>query len=348
MIENVSCSGENVDHDPHRLLEIAFVVDRRDALDPAFVDQRADPLHHPVACLLEGNPGDDDPRGASRAFFDSGGRLQYDRAAAGMVSAADAGPSADHAAGREVGTGADFHQLIDRNVRLFDHLHQRPAYLADVVRRNRGRHTDRNSIGPVDQQVGELRRQHGRLGAAAVIRGNVVDRVLLQIVEQRGGNARQAGLGVPHGRRRQARDRTEVSLLVDQHRPHVPLLGHPHERRVDHGLAVRMVITAGVTRNLGTLHAARSRPEVQVVHGDQNPPLRRLQPVAHIGQRPADNHAHGVCQVGLFQFVFDRLVDIISAASSAGTAIAGTATAAAGGLVGGVAAGRILGVVRVA
>ena len=47
------------------------------------------------------------------------------------------------------------------------------------------------------------------------------------------------------------------------------------------------------------------RPEAQVVHGDQDAPLRRLQPVAHVRQRPADDDAHGVGQIAVAEFVLD-------------------------------------------
>ena len=91
--------------------------------------------------------------------------------------------------------------------------------------------------------------------------------------------------------------------------PHVPFLRHPHQRRVDHALAMRVVITAGVARNLSALHSRRSRRKIEVVHGDQNASLGRLETVSYIGQGAADNDAHGVCQVTLFEFLFDRYLD---------------------------------------
>ena len=91
--------------------------------------------------------------------------------------------------------------------------------------------------------------------------------------------------------------------------PHIPFLGHADERGINDALAVRMIVAAGVARNLCALHPPRSRPKIQIVHRHQNPPLRWLQPIPRIGQRPADDHAHRVRQVALFQLVFDRLID---------------------------------------
>ena len=119
------------------------------------------------------------------------------------------------------------------------------------------------------------------------------------------GDGRHAGFGVSHGRRRQAGDRAEVSLLVDQHVAHVPLLGHADQGGIDHALAVRMIVAAGVAGDLRALDPAGPRREVQVVHGHQDPPLRGLQPVAHVGQRPADDHAHRVGQIAALELVLD-------------------------------------------
>ena len=74
--------------------------------------------------------------------------------------------------------------------------------------------------------------------------------------------------------------------------------------------AVRMIVAAGVAGDLGAFDAGGAGREIQVVHRDQNPPLRRLQPVAHVGQAPAaDDHAHRVGEVAVLQLLFDRQID---------------------------------------
>ena len=100
--------------------------------------------------------------------------------------------AADDAAGGEVGAGDDLHQLVDRDVRVVDHAISAVADFAQVVRRNRRGHADRDAAGAVDQQVRELRRQHRRLGVPLVVGRHEVDRVELQIVEhhRRDGDSR--------------------------------------------------------------------------------------------------------------------------------------------------------------
>ena len=151
----------------------------------------------------------------------------------------------------------------------------------------------------------------------------IVHRVELEVLEHQRGDGRQAGLGISHGRRRQARDRAEVALLVDQHVAHVPFLGHADQGGIDDAFAVGMIVAAGVAGDLGALDPAGPRRQVQVVHGDQDAPLRGLQAVAHVGQRPADDHAHRVRQIAVLQLVFDGPFD--AAVRPDGAAFSGAA-----------------------
>jgi len=289
----------DVDGDPHRLLQIAQILDCRNPFDLVAVDQFADPFYDPVAVLLEGDFGHNDLRAAVGFGFDGGPRPNQDRPAARVVALTNAGPPTDDTAGREVGALYDFQQFVDRHIRLVDHPHQCVADLAQIVRRNRGGHAHGNPGRPVDQQIGKLRRQHRRLHVPLVIGRYIIHRVQLQVVQQQRRDGRQASFGIPHRSGRQAGDRAKVSLFIDQHVPQVPFLGHADQRRIDHAFAVRMIVAAGIAGDLGAFDPTRSRTEVQVVHGHENAPLRRLQTVPHVGQRAADNHAHGVRQVAL-------------------------------------------------
>ena len=52
--------------------------------------------------------------------------------------------------------------------------------------------------------------------------------------------------------------------------------------------------------------------EAEVVHRHEDAPLRRLEAVAHVRQRPADDDAHRVVEVAILELVFDveRLVAV--------------------------------------
>src|ERR1700680_4941317 len=88
-----------LENQPHGLLQVAFIADRRNALDAVFVHQRRDPLFHPIARLLEGDFADDDSKAVLAEFLDAGPSAQRDRAAAGVIAAPDAATTADDAAG---------------------------------------------------------------------------------------------------------------------------------------------------------------------------------------------------------------------------------------------------------
>ena len=134
------------------------------------------------------------------------------------------------------------------------------ANFAQIMRWNRSRHADRNSAGAIDQQIGKLARQHRRLHPPLIVGRRKIDRIELQILQHQRGDRRHAGLGISHRGRRQSGDRTKVSLLVDQHMTHVPFLRHPHQRRIDDTLTVRVIITAGIAGNFRTFDS-RCDPE---------------------------------------------------------------------------------------
>jgi hypothetical protein len=48
--------------------------------------------------------------------------------------------------------------------------------------------------------------------------------------------------------------------------------------------------------------------QVEVVHRDQDAPLRGFQPVAHVRQGPAHDHAHRVREVRVLHLLFDEEV----------------------------------------
>jgi hypothetical protein len=73
--------------------------------------------------------------------------------------------------------------------------------LAEVVRRDVGRHADRDAGRAVDEQVREPGGQDDRLGVVAVVVLDLVDGVLVDAGEQLHRERGQARLGVAHRRR---------------------------------------------------------------------------------------------------------------------------------------------------
>ena len=215
----------------------------------------------------------------------------------------------DDAAGWEVRAGDELHQVLDRHVLaavvVVDQVAQRVAHLAQVVRRDVGRHADGDAAGAVDEQVGQGGGQHERLLEGAVEVVAPVDRVLLDVGQHLHGDLGQPRLGVAHGRRIVAVDRAEVALPVDERIAQREVLRHAHHRLVHGRVAVRMVLAQHLADDTGRLLVRLVGPQPQVVHGVQDAPVHRLQPVAHVGQRPRHDHAHGVVEVRRLHLRFD-------------------------------------------
>ena len=172
--------------------------------------------------------------------------------------------------------------VIDTSGSL-DHLDGGVAHLGQVVRRDVGGHADRDAVGAVDQQVGELARQHDRLAVLAVVVVDEIDGLEIEVGEHLGADGRETGLGVAMGGGRQAGHGAEVALAVDQAIAHGPVLGQVDQRAVDGGVTVRMVALHRFADDAGTLARRRGWSEAEVVHGHEDASLRRLEAVAHVG-----------------------------------------------------------------
>ncbi len=103
-----------------------------------------------------------------------------------MIGGADTGAAQNDAAGRKIRTGHDVDEVVDAERRIVDQRHAGVDHLAEVVRRNVGRHADGDAAGPVDQQIREFRAGStvGSLSRPVVVVLEI-DGVLVDVVEQR-------------------------------------------------------------------------------------------------------------------------------------------------------------------
>ena len=222
-----------------------------------------------------------------------------------MIGAARARRAEDQRRGGEVRRRDDLDQFVDRDRRVVHHGQAAVDHFAQVVRRNVGGHAHRDAARAVDQQVGEPRRQHGRLLPGTVVVVGKVDRVLVEIVEQRIGDLGQPCLGITHRGRRIGVHRAEVALAVDQRQAHRPVLRHARQRVVDRAVAVGVIVAHHVADDLGGLAIGPASDEAAFLAGEQDAAVDRLQAVAHVGQRTADDHAHRVIEVAGLHLVDD-------------------------------------------
>ena len=177
--------------------------------------------------------------------------------------------------------------------------------LAQVVRRDVGGHADRDPRRAVDQQVRQLGRQDRRLLLGAVVVVDVVDGVLVDVGEHLGGDRREAGLRVPHGRGGVPVDRPEVALPVHQRVAHREVLGQPDQRVVEGDVAVRVVLAHHLADDGRALAEGARRGEPHLAHRVEDPAVDRLEAVAHVRQRASDDDAHRVVEVRDAHLVLD-------------------------------------------
>ena len=295
-------------HFDHHAIAVAvgFVAQRRNAFELLVAHQFADALDQVRLVHLIGNFGNDDRLALAAQGLELDLAAHHDGAAAEMVGGADALAAENDAAGREIRARNDADQVLDRERRIVDQRHAGVDHLAEIVRRDVGRHADGDAAGAVDQEIGEARRHHHRLALGIVVIGLEVDGVLVEILDQRARHALEPHLGVAHGRRRIAVDRAEIALAVDQRQAHGEILRHAHQRVVHRLVAVRVIFTDDVADHARRL-AIRLVPLVAVlVHRIEDAPVHGLEPVARIGQRARHDHAHGVIEVALLHLLGDR------------------------------------------
>ena len=129
-----------------------------------------------------------------------------------------------------------------------------------------GRIADRNAAGAVNEQVGDIGRQHGRLGPGVIIVRTKIDGVFIDVRQQRFGQLGQPGLGVPHGGGRIAVHRSVVPLAVHEEIAHVKVLRHPNQRVVDRRVTVGVVVPHDLADDLGGLAGGPVVDQTHLVH----------------------------------------------------------------------------------
>ena len=290
--------GIALQFDHHAIaVAIGLVAQIGNAVDLLVAHQFSDALDHRRLVHLIGNFGNDDRFAVLAQGLEGDLAAHHHRAAAGVIGAVDAGAAENDAAGREIRTGHDLDEVVGRDRRIVDHCDGRVDDLAEIVRRNIGRHADGNAAGAIDQQIRIARRQNLRFAFAAVIVFLEVDSVLVDVVKQSHRRLGQLTLGVTHGGGRIAVDRAEIALPVDELQAHREVLRHAHQGVIDRAVAMRMIFAHHVADDARRFDVFLVRGVALLVHRIEDAPVHRLQAVANVGQRAAHDHAHRVIEI---------------------------------------------------
>ena len=189
---------------------------------------------------MVGQFGNDDPLSAAPYFLDGRGGLHHDTAAPGGVGVEDAGFSADVAGSGEIRAFDEIHQPVGGAVGVIDEVANGVANLPQIMGRNVGGHTNRDTRCSVDHHIGHAGRQNPGLLDGIVEIQREVDRVVIDVGQQFFGYIGQPRFGVTHRCRRVAVDAAKVALSVDQWVAQGKWLGHAYQGVVHGGFSVRV------------------------------------------------------------------------------------------------------------
>src|SRR5690606_27772740 len=131
------------------------------------------------------------------------------------------------------------------------------------------------------------------------------DRFLVEVCQQLMREPRHADFGVTHGCGGVAVHGAEVALPVHERVAQGEALRHAHDGFVNGGVAVRVVLTDDVTDHAGTFLVGFVPVVGELCHGKKHTAMHWFEAVPDVRQGPADDHAHGVIEVGLAHFAFD-------------------------------------------
>src|ERR1019366_2871633 len=291
-------------HDAHAVA-IAFVADVGDVFDVFVVDQLRDALDQAGLIHLIRNFGDDDGFAIFAEGLDGGFGAHHEAAATGAVGFENSSAAVNDAGGREVRA---LHELQNFGELRVGIVHQRDGGVDDlrqIVRRNFCSHADGDSVGAIDQKIGNARGKNVRFNFVAIVVGMEVDSLFIEIFEQRGGNLEQLGLGITIGRGRVSVDGAKVSLTEDQRVAHAPRLRETNESVLHGEVAMRMVLAHDFANDAGALARRAIRLQPHLLHSKKYAAVDGLQSVADIGQRAADDHRHGVVEIRPLHLLFN-------------------------------------------
>ena len=164
---------------------IRLIAQLSNAFDFLLFNQLGDLLNQPGLVHLIRQLSDDNVIAAGFiVVLDGMARAHVNTSTASAVSIENARTPVDDPPGGEIRTGDVLHQIIHRERVVVDERQATVDHFPHVVRRDVRRHAHRDARRPVDQQVGNFRRQHVWDSFSAVVVIDPIDRVFFEIRQQ--------------------------------------------------------------------------------------------------------------------------------------------------------------------
>ena len=193
-----------------------------------------------------------------------------------------------------------------RQVRVVDQRNRRLHDLTQVVRRDVGRHPDRDARRTVDEQVRNPRGKHCRLQFTAVEIRPVRDGLLVDVGQELHRQRGQARLGVPIRGGGVAIDGTEIPLAIDERIAQGEILHHSHHRVVDGRVPVGVILTQDVADHRRALLVRAARAQPGLAHREEDAAVNGLEAIPHVGKRALNDDAHRIVDERFAHFVLEQ------------------------------------------
>ncbi|GBE09914.1 hypothetical protein BMS3Abin12_00466 [bacterium BMS3Abin12] len=293
----VDAAGTRHDHQPRRVLVVGLVAQVLDHRQFAHPHLDRDLLQHAAARDLERQRRDDDIA-VIPLVARSGAHAAHARAVHGpdLIGAGD-----DLRLGRKIRAEDMLAEPVHVRPGVIEQAHAGTRHLAQVVRRDVGRHAHGDPGDAVEQHVRQARGQRQRFLQRTVEVRRPIHRALAEFAQQQLGERCEPRLGVAHGRKRLRVVRgPPVALPVHQRIAVGERLRHEHHRLVAGAVAVGMELADDVADGARGLLVLGGGVEAQFRHGVDDAPLHRLEAVAHMRQGAVQDHVHRVVEVRLF------------------------------------------------
>ena len=233
-----------------------LVADVGDAGEPALLDEICDLDREVVRVDLVRQLRNHQAR-AALELVDADDGAHRDRTAAGAIGILNPLDAENLSARREVraldASNESLEQFFARCVGVRQGPEGTRCDLAEIVGRDVRRHTDGDTDGTVDEQIGEARRKHVGLERLAVVVIGEVDGVLVDVPHHLHRERCHLRLGVPSGSCTVVTRRAEVTLAERERVAQVPGLHQAHECVVDRRVAVRVELPHHVTHHTRAL-----------------------------------------------------------------------------------------------
>ena len=293
-----------IDDDAHALAA-GFIANVGNTLDTLVLRGFGDFFDQSGFADLKRNAGQDDRATIAFSFLNLVAGALHDGALAFAIGRTCAAGAKDQWPSGEIRGRDDLDQLINGDGRVIDIGQAGLDNFAEIVRRDVGGHADGNTASAVHQQVGETCGQNLRFFAAAVIIGLEINRVFVEIIQQRVGDLVQPCFGVPHRCGRIRVHRSEVTLTIDQRHAHRPILRHTGKRIVNRAVAMRVIVAHDVADNLCRFAIWSASDKAAFLACEQYAAVNGLQAVTHVRQGAGYNDRHRIIEVARLHFIDD-------------------------------------------